>query len=99
MSVQTKDKIMELVKGRIGDDTSDESIALIEDISDTFTDLEAKAKGDGEDWKAKYEALDNEWRTKYTERFFSPDPDGDELGKPNEEDNKPLTYEDLFKEN
>lgn len=76
MSIRTKDEIMASVKAKFGEDTSDEAIALIEDISDTLD-----ATKDGTDWKLKYEELekssdaklkelDNNWRTKYTSRFF-----------------------------
>lgn len=96
MAIRTKDEIMTMLKGRIGDDVSDESIAFIEDIQDTITDYENKAKGDGTDWKKKYEDNDNEWRNKYRDRFFS----GDPIPVPPEPEDKPkrLTFEDLFKE-
>ena len=32
-------------------------IPILEDVTDTFTDLETRASGDGVDWKAKYEDL------------------------------------------
>ena len=96
MAIRTKDEILESIRGRIGESTDDETIAFLEDITDTFGDLEEKAKGDGTDWKAKYEENDREWRTKYTERFFSNAPK--EEPEPEPEPETPMTFEDLFKE-
>lgn len=99
MAVRTREEIMESIRTRIGDSTEDEDIAFLEDISDTFDDMESRASGDGEDWKTKYEENDKEWRRKYTERFFSkgegPE-DPEDLEDPEEEE--PKTFEDLFEE-
>ena len=96
MAVKTRDEILTLVRDRVGENTDDDTISFIEDISDTLTDLESKAQGDGTDWKSKYEENDAEWRKKYTERFYSSDPED----KPphNEEDDtpKPKTFAELF---
>lgn len=96
MAVRTREEIMESIRTRIGDSTEDEDIAFLEDISDTFDDMESRASGDGEDWKTKYEENDKEWRRKYTERFFSKgeDPEGPE----DPEEEEPKTFEDLFEE-
>lgn len=67
--IKTKEEILEAVKARIGEDTTDEALSFIEDITDTLTDLSEKSK-DTTDWKAKYEANDKEWRDKYKARFF-----------------------------
>lgn len=96
MAVKTREEILESVRARVGEQTDDETIAFIEDISDTLTDLETKAKGDGTDWKAKYEENDAEWRKKYTERFYSSDPGTDpEIPKP-DDTTKPKTFSELF---
>ena len=92
--IKSKAEILEIIKARVGDDTSDETLTMIEDISDTLTDLEKKAAGDGKDWKAEAERIDAEWRQKYKERFFSPAPDEDPPEDP--EPPRPLTYESLF---
>ena len=92
--IKSKAEILEIIKARVGDDTSDETLTMIEDITDTLTDLEKKAAGDGKDWKAEAERIDAEWRQKYKERFFSPAPDED----PPEDPDPPrkYTYEELF---
>lgn len=96
MAVKTREEILNSIKAKFGDQTDDETIAILEDVTDTFTDLETKAQGDGEDWKAKYEENDASWRKKYTERFYSSDPK-EEPDKDVESEDAPKTYADLFK--
>lgn len=96
MAVKTREEILAEVKARFGEQADDETIAFLEDVSDTLTDLETKAKGAGTDWKAKYEENDAEWRKKYTERFYSSDPVPD-TGSPESGDaTKPKTFAELF---
>lgn len=98
MAVKTKDELLNSIKSLLADDASDESIALLEDISDTFD--EQKSKTDAEDWKKKYEENDREWRQKYRDRFFSTG--SEDVPQPKElepePDNSPKKFEDLFKE-
>lgn len=100
--IRTKDEILASIRTRIGDDTSDEAIALVEDINDSFDDLSTRVAEAG-DWKTKYEQNDADWRKKYTERFFEPsgeDPMDKVLNDlKNEEPEAPkvLSYDDLFK--
>ena len=102
MAVKTKEEIMEAVKSRIGEDTSDEALAFIEDITDTLDSLSSTNK-DETDWKEKYEQNDKEWREKYTKRFFSKpvggdDPDPDPEPQTDPEPSAPKTFDELFKE-
>lgn len=96
MAIRTRDELLDAVRARIGDDTSDEAIAFIEDIQDTLNNYENNANNDGTDWKKKYEDNDKEWRTKYRDRFFS--------GGGTQDDDDPdptpkrLTFDELFKE-
>lgn len=98
--VRSKDEILASIHSRIGEDNSDEAIALVEDINDTFDDLSTKASSTV-DWEKKYNELDADWRKKYTERFFTPssevDPVEEELKKEVPDEKKVLTYDDLFK--
>ena len=96
MAVKTREEILAEVKARVGEQTDDETIAFLEDVSDTLTDLETKAKGDGTNWKAKYEENDAEWRKKYTERFYSSDPEPDIQDPKPEEPQPPKTFAELF---
>lgn len=100
MTIKTKEELLELVKNRIGDDTSDEALAFIEDITDTLTDFEGRASAD---WEEKYNALDSEWRERYKARFFSTPVDvkeDDFVDDVNdvEEEVKDLTFDALFEE-
>lgn len=95
MAIRTKDEILELVRARVGDDSSDEVIEFIEDITDTLNDYE-KRLSDSTDWKAKYEENDAEWREKYKARFFGKEVDETEID--DEEEVKSMKYEDLFED-
>ena len=81
MAVLDKDTFMTKIKAIVGDDTSDDAMSFIEDMTDTFNDLTSKST-DTEDWKGKYEQLDKEWREKYKARFFegSSEDDGSAKG-------------------
>lgn len=99
MAVRTIEEILESFKVRLGEKPDDESISFLEDVTDTLDDFEKRAKGDGTDWKSKYEENDANWRKKYTERFFSVEPEPKPEPKPEPEpDDTPRTFSDLFKE-
>lgn len=94
MAVLSFDELIDKIKTKIGNDTSDESIELLEDVSDTFN-----ANNDCEKWKTKYEENDKEWRKKYIDRFSGSgggDQDEEEKEEEEEEEEK-TTFEDLFK--
>ena len=97
MSVKNKDEILEAIKTRVGDNTDDETISLFEDVADTLADLETKASG-GEHWKTKYEENDKLWRERYTNRFFSKEPEPDPKLDQEPEPEVKKTFSDLFKE-
>lgn len=74
MAKKTKEEILAQAKGIIGDKNDDTILSFLEDLSDTISE------GENIDYKQKYEdevkareELDKTWRTKYTERFFSPE--------------------------
>lgn len=92
MAVLSFDELIAKIKAKIGEDTSDESIELLEDVTDTFN-----ANNDGEGWKTKYEENDKEWRKKYIDRFSGSG--GSDTGEEEEEEEEEkTTFEDLFKE-
>lgn len=95
MAIKTKAELLKLVKALIGDDTGDEALAIIEDVTDTLDDYETRV-ADAGDWKARYEKNDAEWRKKYKERFFAPTEEPEEIDEPEEVEEK-RTFEDLFK--
>lgn len=94
MAVLERDKFFERIKEQMGDTSTDEAIAFLEDMTDTYNSL--SGSGDATDWKQKYDENDAAWRKKYTERFFS---GGTETTQSNTEPepDKPLTFENLFK--
>lgn len=97
--IRSKDELMQLIRDRIGDDTSDEAIAFIEDISDSLNDYENKVSGYNE-LEEKYKENDKAWREKYKNAFFNGSKEKPEEPEQieEEESKKRLTYEDLFKE-
>lgn len=94
MAVRTQEELMNAVRQYIGDNDDDNALALIEDINDTITDATAN---NGTDWKKQYEENDAAWRKRYRDRFFTSSMPSSDEDEP-EEDNKPLTFESLFKE-
>ena len=92
MAKLSKDELIEKVKKYVGDRTDDETIEIIEDISDSID------SSDADKWKKKYEENDTMWRDKYISRFF--EKNGEENEDPaNEDDEKEYnTFEDLFEE-
>ena len=95
MAVQNKETLLEKLKAQIGEDTSDEAIALIEDVSDTIDDMNSRLTESG-DWKTRYEENDAEWRKRYKDRFYSGESNPEPEPEP-EPDDKPKTFSDLFK--
>lgn len=109
MAVLSRDEFIARLQARVGEGTTDEDIAFLEDFTDTYNDLESKGSAD---WESKYNALDADWRKRYKERFFdgpssaensNPDP----IGETGEivniagdaeivEEEKELTIDDLF---
>lgn len=97
--IKSKTEIMEAIKSAFKDDSTDSTLSFIEDVADTFDDLESKASNNNE-WQKKYEENDKAWREKYKERFFSAP-----VTEPNivqstttttVDNNRPTSFEDLF---
>lgn len=99
MAVKTREEIMEAIRKRIGEDTSDEAISLLEDVTDTFTDYETKV-ADKTDWKAKYDEMDATWRKKYMDRFSGKTGEEAKEGQEGQiiDDSEPRTFDELFTE-
>lgn len=76
---------------------SDESISLLEDLSDTFEDLSSQIVQAG-DYKKKYEENDAEWRKRYHDRFFSVAEENTSNEDDKDDEVEKKTYESLFKE-
>lgn len=102
MSILPRDEFFAKIQERIGDDASEESIAFLEDMTDTYNDLEKKANGDGTDWEQKYKENDTAWRKKYQARFFhggnNSSPNFGSQGDGSDEyDPESISMNDLFK--
>lgn len=93
MARLTRDELIEKVRKYVGDRTDDETIEIIEDISDSID------SSDDDEWKQKFEENDKMWRDKYISRFY--EKKEDELDTPTEHEEKEKEYnsfEDLFEE-
>lgn len=91
MAKLSKDELIEKVRKYVGDRTDDETIEIIEDISDS---IDSSAD---DEWKQKYEENDKMWRDKYISRFV--EKKEDELDTPTEHEEEEKEYnsfEDLF---
>lgn len=90
MARKSVEELLASAKTILGENTSDEALAFMEDISDSM-------QSDAEDWKARYDENDAAWRKRYAERFMSTGDDSDNQLDETDEP-KRLTYENLFKE-
>lgn len=99
MAVVNKDTIMERLRENFNDNDSDDVLGLLEDVTDTLNDYQARLEENG-DWKERYEQNDREWRQKYKDRFFNndPEPDPDPEPEPDKDPEQatPTTFEELF---
>lgn len=94
MAKLSKDELLEKVRTYVGDRTDDETLAIIEDISDSFD------SSDADEWRQKFEENDKMWRDKYISRFFEKNEDGieDPTDEKDDEEKEYKTFEDLFEE-
>ena len=95
--VKSRDEILEIIRTRVGDDNSDETLSFIEDIADTMNDYESRL-ADSTNWKTRYEENDKEWRKKYKDRFFNEPVKDEEVIEEEITGETPKKFEDLFKE-
>lgn len=93
MAKLSKDELIEKVRQYVGDRTDDETIEIIEDISDSVD------SSDADEWKQKYEDNDKMWRDKYISRFVEKKEDEpDTPAEQGEEEKEYNSFEDLFEE-
>lgn len=93
MAKLTKDELIEKVRKYVGDRTDDETIEIIEDISDSID------SSDADEWKQKFEENDKMWRDKYISRFLEKKEDEPDTPTEHEEEEKVYnSFEDLFEE-
>ena len=94
MAVKTTQEIIDALKESFGESPDDTQLAMLEVVSDTFSDLNERCS---EDWKTKYEENDKAWRKRYTDRFSGKADSETDTLEEDTEPPKPLTYESLFK--
>lgn len=97
MAIKSREDLLKSLNTLIGDNSTDENLAILEDVTDTLKDYEEKT-ADQTDWKTKYEQNDADWRKKYKERFLSGETIKDEQEEDVIKDSKTLTFDSLFKE-
>lgn len=104
MAVLTREQFMEKLNTLTDGKTDDDTLAMIQDFSDTFKSLEEKEDVEAVrgDYEEKLKTLDNTWRNKYRDAFFNgAEENKDEVieeKEDEEEKEEPHTYEELFKE-
>lgn len=93
MAIRTRDEIMSQLQTLIGEDTSDETLAFVQDVSDTLGNDNSATRIT--ELETKLEQQDKEWRKKYRDAFFTGKPD-DNFKDDDEEEKIPKRFEDLF---
>lgn len=89
MAVVERDVLIQRITSVLSDPESDDSLSLIEDVTDT---LDA---GSSDDWRTRYEENDAAWRKRYKDRFLKKPDNEPEIEEEEKEEKK--TYDDLFK--
>lgn len=91
MAILKKEDFLNRIKEYVGEDTSDDAISFVQDVTETINDYESR----GED-AAEVEKI---WRKKYIDAFFTKEKgDEKEESEEEEEEEKKYTYDKLFKE-
>lgn len=85
----TKDELITEVKAYTGDRTDDETLKLIEDVSDSFEESD-----DSGDWEAKYNDLAKKYKDRFSETIVKDEDKDDDKEKESEK----KEIKDLFEE-
>lgn len=91
MAIRTSDEFMTMIRTRIGDSTTDEDLAFIEDATDTINSLSGQ-----ETRVHELETENEQLRQKYRDRFF--EPKNDDHNNSSETPPEKTTFESLFVE-
>lgn len=92
MAKLSKDELIEKVTKYVGDRMDDETIEILEDISDSID------SSDADGWKQKYEENDKMWRDRYISRFVEKKEDELDTPAEQEEEKEYSSFDDLFEE-
>ena len=100
MAFLGRDDFFKRIHDYIPDATSDNDISFLEDMTDTYNELENRGNTDAEYWKNKFEENDKSWREKYKHRFFNGGDRNVPAGRQSEEDDgydpSSVGIDDLF---
>lgn len=66
--IKTKEDLLAEIKAYIGERTDDETVSLVENVTDTLSDMEKNGNAE-----ARVKEVEDMWRAKYMERFFDGD--------------------------
>lgn len=91
MIIESREEYLKRIGEKIGD--SDEDIAFLEDMTDTYDSLYS---GADKDTIQRLTAENEELRRKYKERFFTPAADPEEIEEPEKNETILTTFEELF---
>lgn len=97
MAVLSREEFFEALQNRMGSDSSNESIEFMENMTDTYNDLETRANTDAHEWEQKYKDNDAAWRARYKHRFFSGDGGRANEREIREKDSLDISIDELFK--
>lgn len=95
MAIRTREELMSQLQTIAGEDTSDEMLSFIQDVSDTLGDNTSAQRIT--ELETKLEEQETEWRKKYRDAFFTGKPDESLDDEP--EGKRPRTFEELFSTN
>lgn len=87
MAKVTFAELQEQINAIVGDRQDDDALHLLENVADTLNA--------DEDWRAKYETVDAEWRKRYRDRFNGKAEEKEEPEE-KEEAEEEITFDDLF---
>lgn len=95
--VKTKEEMLAEIKAYIGDRTDDETVSLVENVTDTLSDMEKNGNAE-----ARVKEVEVMWRAKYMERFFDGDTEKKNIEVEEDEEteekdrSEEITIEDLY---
>ena len=91
MAILKKEDFLKRIKEYVGEDTSDDAISFVQDVTETINDYESRGEDAAE--------VEKRWRKKYIDAFFTKEKGKEEEeSEEEEEEEKKYTYDNLFKE-
>lgn len=97
MAIKSISELIESARTIIGENTSDEALGFMDDLSDTMSDFDTRTK-DNTNWEEKYKENDANWRKRYADRFNGKQVEEDEDTSYELPEPPKKSYLDLFEE-